>query len=71
MKSEVILLIVVVHAIDLKKQKRGTQGDTKQKSVRRSKKHSRTSAEVQFKEFSLTKQKTRPGMNCKWIGKTT
>ena len=24
------------------------------------KKHSRTSTEIQFKEFSLTKQKTRP-----------
>ena len=27
------------------------------------KKHSRTSPDVQFKEFSLTKQKTRPGRN--------
>ena len=33
-------------------------------------KHSRTSPDVQFKEFSLTKQKTRPGMNYEWIGKT-
>ena len=27
------------------------------------KKHNRTSPDAQFKEFSLTKQKTRPGMN--------
>ena len=33
-------------------------------------KHIRTSPGVQFKEFSLTKQKTRPGMNYEWIGKT-
>ena len=34
------------------------------------KKHSRTSPDVQFKEFSLTKQKTRPRMDYEWIGKT-
>ena len=34
------------------------------------KKHSRTSPDVQFKEFSLTKQKTRPRTDYKWIGKT-
>ena len=34
------------------------------------KKHSRTSPDVQIKKFSLTKQKTRPGMNYEWIGKT-
>ena len=34
------------------------------------KKHSRTSTDVQFKEFSLTKQKTRPRMDYEWIGKT-
>ena len=32
------------------------------------KKHSRTSPDVQFKEFSLTKQKTR--RDYEWIGKT-
>ena len=34
------------------------------------KKHSRTSPDVQFKEFSLTKQKTRPGTDYEWIEKT-
>ena len=34
------------------------------------KKHSRTSPDVQFKEFSLTKQKTRPKTDYEWIGKT-
>ena len=34
------------------------------------KKHSRTSPDVQFKEFSLTKQKTRPRKDYEWIGKT-
>ena len=34
------------------------------------KKHSRTSPDVQFKEFSLTKQKTRPRTDYEWIGKT-
>ena len=34
------------------------------------KKHSSTSPEVQFKEFSLTKQQTRPGTDYEWIGKT-
>ena len=35
------------------------------------KKHSRTSPDVQFKEFSLPKPKTtRPRTNNKWIGKT-
>ena len=33
-------------------------------------KHSRTSADVQFKEFSLTKQKTRPRTDYESIGKT-
>ena len=34
------------------------------------KKHSRTSPGVQFKEFSMTKQKTRPRRDYEWIGKT-
>ena len=34
------------------------------------KKHSRTRPDVQFKEFSLTKQKTRPRKDYEWIGKT-
>ena len=34
------------------------------------KKHSRTSPGVQFKEFSLTNQKTRPRTDYEWIGKT-
>ena len=34
------------------------------------KKHSRTNPDVQFKEFSLTKQKTRPKTDYEWIGKT-
>ena len=34
------------------------------------KKHSRTSPDVQFKEFSLTKEKTRPRTEYEWIGKT-
>ena len=33
-------------------------------------KHSRTSPDVQFKEISLTKEKTRPKTDYKWIGKT-
>ena len=33
------------------------------------KKHSRTSPDVQFKEFSLTKQETRPKTDYEWIGK--
>ena len=33
-------------------------------------KHSRTSPDVQFKEFLLTKQKTRPRTDYEWIGKT-
>ena len=37
---------------------------------RRIKKHSRISPDVQFKEFSLTKQKTRPRTDDEWIGKT-
>ena len=32
------------------------------------KKHSRTSPDTQFKEFSLTKQKTRPRTDYEWIG---
>ena len=43
----------------------------KRKKVRRSKKkHSRSSPDVQIKEFSLTKQKTRPRTDYEWIGKT-
>ena len=34
------------------------------------KKHNRKSPDTQFKEFSLTKQKTRPGTDYEWIGKT-
>ena len=34
------------------------------------KKHSRTSPDEQFKEFSLTKQKNRPRKDYEWIGKT-
>ena len=34
------------------------------------KKHSRTSLDTQFKEFSLTKQKTRLRTEYEWIGKT-
>ena len=34
------------------------------------KKHSRTSPDVQFKEFSLTKQKTRPSTDYESTGKT-
>ena len=33
------------------------------------KKHNRTSPDAQFKEFSLTKQKTRPRTDYEWIGK--
>ena len=34
------------------------------------KKHSRTNPDVQFKEFSVTKQKIRPTTNYECIGKT-
>ena len=34
-------------------------------------KHSRTSPDVQFKEFSLTKPKTRPRTDKEWIAKTS
>ena len=34
------------------------------------KKHSRTSPDVKFKEYSLTKQKTRPRTDYEWFGKT-
>ena len=34
------------------------------------KKHSRTSPDVQLKEFSLIKQKTRPRTDYEWIVKT-
>ena len=37
--------------------------------VRRSKKHNSTSLDVEFKEISLTKQKTRPRTDYEWIGK--
>ena len=33
-------------------------------------KNSRTSPDQQFKEFSLTKQKTRPRLDYEWIRKT-
>ena len=33
--------------------------------------HSRTSPDVQLKEFSQTKQKTRPKTDYEWIGETT
>ena len=46
----------------MKNEKRASDDETK--------KHSRTSPDVQFKEFSLTKQKTRPRMDYEWIGKT-
>ena len=43
-----------------------------EKSVRRqNKKHSRTSPDQKFKEFPLTKQKTRYRMDYEWIGKAT
>ena len=32
--------------------------------------HSRTIPDVQFKEFSLTKQKSRPRTDYEWIEKT-
>ena len=35
------------------------------------KRHSRTIPDVHFKEFSLTKQKTRPRMISEWIAKTS
>ena len=38
--------------------------------VKRIKKSSKTSPAVQFKEFSLTKQKTRPRSDYEWVGKT-
>ena len=34
------------------------------------KKHNRTSPDVQFQEFSLTKQISRPRTDYQWIGKT-
>ena len=34
------------------------------------KKHSRTSPDIHFKEYSLTKQKTRPTQDNDWIRKT-
>ena len=34
------------------------------------KKHSRTSPDAQFKDFSLTKQKTTPRTDYEWIEKT-
>ena len=42
---------------------------TKRASDDETKKHSRTSPDTQFKEFSLTKQKTRPRTDYEWIGK--
>ena len=41
----------------------------KRRQTTKQKKHSRTSPDVQFKEFSLTK-KTRPKTDYEWIGKT-
>ena len=46
----------------IKNEKRASDDETK--------KHSRTSPDVQFKEFSLTKQKNRPRTDYEWIGKT-
>ena len=34
------------------------------------KKHSKTSPDVQFKEFSLAEQKIRPRTDYEWTGKT-
>ena len=34
------------------------------------KKHRRTSPDVQFKELSITKEKTRHRIDYEWIGKT-
>ena len=49
-----------------------SQGKTKQKSVRRSKKHSRTSPETQFKELNQKLRKTLPDqqINCTLTAKT-
>ena len=42
---------------------------TKKSIRRRSKKHIRTSPDVQFKELTLTEQTTRPRTDYEWIGK--
>ena len=42
-------------------------GKAKKKFDEVKKKHSRTSPDVQFKELSLTKQKTRPRTDYEWI----
>ena len=47
---------------EMKNEKRASDDETK--------KHSRTSPDVQFKELSLTKHKTRPRTDYEWIGKT-
>ena len=61
----------VTHAIQLKlhEQKVAVTSYGRNKNHDEIKKHSRTSPDVQFKEFSLTKQKTRPRTDYEWIGK--
>ena len=54
----------VTHALKLKLYERMN------KNLDEIEKHSRTSPNVQFKEFSLTKQKTRPRTDYEWIWKT-
>ena len=44
--------------------------EKRDQKVKRIKKHSRTSPDVQFKKFSLSKQKARPRTDYEWIGKT-
>ena len=51
------------------KQKTWSKGNNWQKVIELTK-HSRTGPDVQFKEFSLTKQKTRQSTDYEWIGKT-
>ena len=46
------------------------QNEKERQTMKQIKKHSRTSPDVQFKEFSLTKQKTRPRTDYEWFGKT-
>ena len=48
--------------------KKWQNGKSEKKKFDEVKKHS--SHDVQFKEFSLTKQKTRPRTDYEWIGKT-
>ena len=54
----------------LKKSIPRSQGTTKQKSVRRSKKHSRTSPDVQFKEFYRLNRKLDLKRTKNGLGKT-